>query len=182
MNDGQGPKLVIKEKEYFLHALPPLSTPPSAWRDLTLPVSSLEKARTFADGVMLLHTTIATGEMKVLAAGHTTLCSVGERNCPRPDVYRGRIAGLAVDRERLYVLRWNSSPSGASYELLVFRPDNGSLIHTLELKGNDAPTTEPKETTDKGPLRPYPDGVACFATRFKFKGTELLEQSAEKRP
>jgi hypothetical protein len=118
--------------------------------------------------------------MKVLAAGGTSLVDM-QRNSG-PVRFTSRIVGVAADRERLYVLHWQGGERQPSCSLLVFRPDSGVLIHSLELTGDDVPKEEPKETTDRGPLRLRPDGVACFGARFEFKGTELLKPPGEKKP
>src|SRR5262249_31775023 len=136
-------------------------------------------------GLVLLHTSTATGQMKILAAGGTTVDDTFARfrNNPRPDIYRTRIAGIVADKERIYVLRWHSSPyKEPSMQLLVFRPDTGEQIHSLPLKGDAVPREEPKETAKKGPVQLHADGVTCFGMRFEFKGTKLIKRSVEKGP
>jgi hypothetical protein len=180
-DDPSRPKLIAKGKGYFLHALPPAEplSPTGFGRIEPLPLS---KSRTIR-GVLLLHTSTATGEMKILAAGGTTLSYFVERNSGRPDCFRARIAGVAADKERIYVLRWQSLPDkDPSMHLVVFRPDTGEQVHSLQLKGDGVPKEEPKETTGKGPLQLNPDGVTCFGTRFEFKGTKLLKQSKAEKP
>jgi hypothetical protein len=173
---GNRPKLVVKEKDYFLHALPLTETEP--------PPRLGARVRTTLSGLTLLHTSTATGEMKVLAASTTTLIDL-QRNSGDA-VSQTRIVGVAVDKERLFVLQFSFSTlategNGEKYHLLVFRPADGVLVHSLELKGDGLPAKRPAETADKGPLRLHPDGVACFGTRFEFKGTELIKRSAEKK-
>jgi hypothetical protein len=180
-DDPSRPKLIAKGKGYFLHALPPAEPlwPARIDRIGPLPLSKIQTIR----GVLLLHTSTATGEMKILAAGGTTLSYVVERNSGRPDCYRARIAGVAADKERIYVLRWQSLPDkDPSMHLVVFRPDTGEQVHSLQLKGDGVPKEEPKETTGKGPLQLHPDGVTCFSTRFEFKGTRLIKQSKAEKP
>jgi hypothetical protein len=183
-DEGSRPKLIIKEKDYFLHALPPPDKSP----DLQRRWAPLHGVRSLPTGPILLYTATATAEMKVLAAGTTSLLYV-ERNSGRPDCSQTCIAGVAGDRERLFVLLWSGSitdypggPTEGTYYLLVVRPADGVLARSLELKGNGVPTKRPEETVGRGPLRLQGDGVACFGTRFEFKGTELIKRSAEKKP
>jgi hypothetical protein len=177
-DDASQPKLIAKDKDYFLHALPP-EQPLAATR---IERRSLGRFQTIR-GLVLLHTSRATGEMKILAAGGTTASYLVERNSGRPDYYQARIAGVAAQKERIYVLRWQSTPDkDPSMHLVVFRPDTGARVHSLQLKGDAVPKKEPKETADKGPLRLHHDGVTCFGTRFQFEGTKLIKQSQENMP
>jgi hypothetical protein len=175
LDDTPRPKLLVKSPAYFLHALPPAQGPLPRWQR-HVPLSGI--TRTISDGLVLLHTTVATGEMKILAAGTTTVIDY-QRNSG-PEVTYTRIAGVAVDKERLYVLQWSGNFSG-TYQLLVFRLYKGQRIYSRELKGDGVPTREPKETADKGPLRLLRAGVACFGTRFEFQGSKLLKQVSEKK-
>jgi hypothetical protein len=161
------PRLLVKEKGYFIHSLR-------------------------GNSLALLHTSTATGAMKVLATGGTSVTQSPPMGIDRLYYRQVRLAGVAADRERLYVLEWQGKATvllqGVSvgqpsyrtdkYRLLVFRPDDGTLVHTLDLKE----TAIPKETVDKGPLRLHGDGVACFGTRFEFRGTKLLRQTPDKVP
>jgi hypothetical protein len=169
--DPAAPKLIGRGKDYFLHALPPPWPPGqrvlARLRDQTNP------------GLLLLHTSIATGEMKVLAAGGDTVSNFAQKNVP--DTYRSRIMGVAADKERLYVLRWHSGPSERAVHLHVFRPGTGEEVHALKLEGDAVPDEAPRETAGKGPLRLHPDGVACLGVRFEFKGTRLIKRSSEKK-
>jgi hypothetical protein len=180
--DPSQPKLVAKDKDYFIHALPPDQGLQSQEMAVRLGRWPLPNAR----GLVLLHTSTATGEMKVLAASTFSVIPVVKNN-PRSDYILSYIVGVAADKERLFVLQWiNPQPYKGSlrgtYYVLVFRPRDGVLVKSLELKDDDVPTKPPKETAGPGPLRLYGDGVACYGTKFTFKGTELIKQSAEKKP
>jgi len=170
-DDPSQPRLIVKEKGYFVHALPG-----SLDRRRGFPAPGLTEAA--SRGVTVLHTTIATGEMKVLAMSTRTVVPL-VRNSP-PPVSVSYVCGVAADRERLFVLQWSSPdyPSGGAYHLYVFRPDDGALIDTLEVKGEGLEN----ETADRGPLRLTDNGVTCFGTRFEFKGTKVLKPSPEKKP
>jgi hypothetical protein len=175
------PQLIAKEKDYFLHALPGAGS--GRLSTTALFPAHLEPSTVY--GLILLHTSTATAEMKILAAGGVTKDTTAARfrNNPRPDIYRTRIAGVLADKERIYVLRWHDSPDkDPSMHLLVFRPDTGEQVHSLELKGDAVPQKEPEETAKKGPLELRADGVACFGTRFEFKGTKLVKQTPEIKP
>jgi hypothetical protein len=167
-----GPKLLIKGKGYFLHALPPAREPP-LWRRGQA-VGGLFGPVKVADGLVLLHTSIATGKMKILAAGGATAMDLQRGSGPA--LYETRIAGVAADKERLYVLVWKDF-TRTRYHLQVYRPADGALIHSLPLKGEGIPGERPKETADEGPLRPGADGVTCFGKRFRFKGAKLIESA-----
>jgi hypothetical protein len=178
--DASRPKLIVKERAYFLHALPPANAgQPRLFQHTPAPAAF---GSTTIYGLVILHTSTATAEMKILAAGGTTVDGFWARwrNYPRPDIYQTRIAGVAADRQRIYVLRWHSSPDKApSMQLVVFRPDTGEQVHSLDLKGKAVPKKEPEETANKGPLQLHANGVTCFGTRFEFKGTRLIKQSKQ---
>jgi hypothetical protein len=154
------PKLLVKDATFFIHAVPTDGLP---------------------GGLALVHTTIATGEMKILASGYYAMIVVpmGINGIQIDDI---RIGGVAVAKERLYVLKWVGRGVPDPYRLLVFRPQDGKLIATLKLKGNGVPADGPKMTADHGPLRLHVNGISCFGTRFEFKGTDLIKQSPEKQP
>jgi hypothetical protein len=180
--DGSQPKLLVKEKDYFLHALPPGN---ENWHTRGVKTPGFGFRQSAARGLVVLHTSTATGEMKILAAGGL---SVGPdfRNSA-PPVYLSYIAGVAADKERLFVLVWSSSDfhagtSSGEYHLLVFRPGDGKRIRSLELEKPDAEVRQPKETADKGPLRLLDDGVSCFGTKYVFNGTDFVKQIPEKKP
>jgi hypothetical protein len=164
------PKLLVKEKAYFIHSL-------------------------LGNSLALLHTSTETGEMKVLAAGRTTGTRSPPMGIDRLYYRQRRIVGVATDKERLYALEWEGTATvllqgmvgkplyrTVQYRLLVFSPDKGVQIHALDLKGDSVPKEPPKETADKGPLRLHDDGVTCFGRRFEFKGTKLLKQVPDKKP
>jgi hypothetical protein len=160
------PKLLAKSATSFLHAVP-------------------------TKGRAVVHTTIATGEMKLLASGdYSSLVlpsSTGGSTRPVVVVHDARIAGVAVDKERIYVLHWDGSATdgyfaSTTYTLFAFAAQDGKLISKSELKGEHVPKELPKATTESGPLRLHESGVSCFGTRFEFKGATLIKQSAEKQP
>ena len=117
---------------------------------------------------------------------------------------QNRIAGLAADDERIFVLLWHSSrnltPEQAAkelaslpaleaqaakqlgtYRLMVFRPDDGVPCYWPELKGDGVPKTRPDGRTDAGPMQLDRDGVKCFGVALKFKGLKLLDDHPGKR-
>ena len=160
------PKLLVKEAAYFLHAVP-------------------------TKGLAIVHTTRSTGEMNLLASGHYSslvLPSLTDgSNQPVVAIHEVRIAGVAADKERIYVLHWDGSATGlhfhtTTYRLLVFGAQDGKLIAKSELKGDGVPKEVPKTTAESGPIRLQDNAVTCFGTRFEFKGTDLIKQSPEKQP
>jgi hypothetical protein len=155
------PKLLVKDVAFFIHAVPTDGLP--------------------GYGLALIHTTTATGEMKILARGYYAMIVV-PMGIDRIQIDDIRIGGVAVAKERLYVLKWEGRGIADPYRLLVFRPQDGKLIATLKLKGDGVPKDGPKMTAAQGPLRLHVNGVSCFGVRFEFKGTKLIKQSPEKRP
>jgi hypothetical protein len=160
------PKLLVKNASYFLHVVP-------------------------TKGLAILHTTTATGEMKLLASGDYSSLVLPPLTSgstqPVVVVHDVRIAGVAVDKERIYVLHWDGSATGlhfdfTTYRLLVFGAQDGKLIAKSELKGDGVPNEVPKTTAETGPLRLQNNGISCFGKRFEFKGTDLIKHSPEKQP
>jgi hypothetical protein len=142
-------------------------------------------------GLAIVHTTTATGEMKVLASGDFSV-TVLAMAYDRVIIDDARIAGVAVGTDRLYVLKWQgraggiiphgvSFPDTGTYRLLVFRPQDGKLIASADLKGDGMPKGAPTVTAEQGPLRLHDLGVSCFGRRFELRGTELIEQVPERR-
>lgn len=189
--DAGKPKLIAKGEGYFIHALPPLGDP----IPYTRAGLGVFGSRTSADGPVILHTSAATGEMKILAVGMSGVSQGPPMGMDR--LYYGRtvIAGVATDKQRLYVLQWHAksegmagpitpraSPEAAKYRLLVFGLDDGKLSQTLEVKEGDFPKILPRQTAGRGPLQLRDGGVACFGVIFTFEGTRLLKQQYEKKP
>jgi hypothetical protein len=179
------PRLIVKGKDYFLHALPPKPND-----SLLKPgPPGVPDKQTAPDGIVLLHTSIKTGEMKVLAASHTLSYRGPPTGIDRTFFIRSVVVGVAADEERLFVLVLETRsgqiylPAQTSYHLLVFRPDNGVLVHTLDVKPEEPPKERPAETADRGPLLLRGDGVSCLGVKFEFKGTQLVGQQSEgKKP
>jgi hypothetical protein len=172
---ANGPKLVVKGKDYFLHALPPEPAQPRWMRGVGGRVDANSR------GLVLLHTSLTTGKMKVLATGGTSVNPfLGQTGSTSGQVYRVRIAGVATDKERVYVLLWKDF-TPKKYHLEVFRAADGVLIRSLDLEGDKLPKETPKETPEKGPLGQLSDGVSCFGTKFTFKESRLPERSTEKK-
>ena len=64
----------------------------------------------------------------------------------------------------------------STYSLLVYRVEDGVLIHTLHAKRSAKETVK---RTEKGPLILRDNGVEVFGTRFEFNGTKLIKPVAE---
>jgi hypothetical protein len=191
--DTRKPKLIAKGEGYFVHALPPLGNPAPLTREAFNNWGGL--TRTNVDGPVILHTALATGEMKTLAAGWLSAQLGPPMGVDRIYYQRTAIAGVAADNQRLYVLQWQTNREetvgvpgeevgrlNVKYRLLVFRPAKGELVYTLELKEGDFPKKLPQQTADRGPLQLHDDGVACFGVTFTFEGTRLVKQRYEKKP
>jgi hypothetical protein len=190
-DETRKPKLIAKGEGYFVHALPPLGNPAPFTRE---GLTFFGDTRTNVDGPVILHTSLATGEMKILAAGWSSAQLGPPMGIDRIYIQRTGIAGVAADRQRLYVLQWQGKSEEmvqaamrenrgeVKYHLLVFRPDTGKLVQKLELKEGDLPKEAPRQTADRGPLQLRDNGVVCFGVTFMFKGTRLVKQQYEKKP
>jgi hypothetical protein len=177
--DGKAPVLVLKGKDFLIHAVPVTGTSPT---------------------LLVLHTSTATGEMKRLTMGGTwlqPLQPLDDRRLmvSRLEEHHAYIAGIASDAHRFYVLRWHTrrpaidflssqavpaplAPPRSSYQLLVFRPSDGKLLHTLNVK--ESPGIAPAQTTGKGPLQLVPGGVRCLGVTFRFAGEKFLTAKHDK--
>jgi hypothetical protein len=109
LNNVARPKLIAKAKAYYLHALLPATEGRLPWvfeRQLESAPSCFE-----INGVVLLHTATATGEMKVLAAGGTIVvnplvafehAAQGYLPSPHPGCGRGPGADLRSALAKLF--------------------------------------------------------------------------------
>lgn len=161
LTDGK-PVLVVKTASCFVHAVP-------ACTDGT----RLE--RVLEQGQMLLHTVRESGEMTVLVPP-TGVVAVSTR---RISYRTTRIAGVAADVERLYVLLWTGhafdkppGPEEGSYVLRTFWLEDGAAIPAPALKPEGLPKEIPAETLERGPLRLVEGGVELFGTRVGYKGRQ----------
>ena len=163
-------QVVAKGKDYMIHAVPsPIGSPFNA----------------LIQGPTLLHTKISTGEMKVLARTHTSV-SIMPMGIDRVHYHATEVIAHVMDKERLYVLRsvvestqlghaWSPTREPRRFALLVFRVEDGQLVHTLPLKTPD-PKVIPKE-----PLRLREKGVEVFGARFEFEGMELIRPAPQNK-
>jgi hypothetical protein len=164
---------------YFVHAVP--QTPPT------------EQSRP-ADGIhpplLLLYTSIPSGQMKRLAASEHSAVPGPPMGIDRIHHTRTTIAGVATDATLLFVVlhtaNWTVRVGGGldgaerqKYQLLVFRLSDGEKVHTLQIKECDFPEGVPHDTSGAGPLKVVCGGVTCYGVYFKFKG-DKVEQRYEK--
>jgi hypothetical protein len=166
------PQVVAKGKDFIVHAL----------RDKRDEIQQGGFMREPNDGFMLLHTTISSGKMVVLARGSRT-----ERKGPPMgrdnDVFHDtKVLDFRVDKERLYILnRVESKTFGlpsVTYGLHVFYLESGEqILNATVSRSKDADDKK----TEKGPLRLRDNGVEVFGTAFEFNGTEPLKQPPAKK-
>jgi hypothetical protein len=136
----------------------------------------------------VVHTTIASGEMKVLFSSFFR----AERSTDRSAQMIKRqaaLAGVAVDRERIYCLILSSEekalkpPGPPRLTLVIFALDDGSRIYQ-EILSPDALVILPKEkgkpTLDKGPLTLTATGVALFGVDYQCAGKTVNRISSPK--
>jgi hypothetical protein len=148
------------------------------------PANGADDASPAVHGVVVTFTSISTGDMKILAAYDKQTTVRPLRVGPRSYHHEVLVAGVVADKERCYVLKRTSkwavgqgTPAfeanmTTSYQLLVFRCSDGSLIHT---QGLPAPTRPAMETAEPGPLQLIDNGVQCFGFKTQFKGAELIK-------
>jgi hypothetical protein len=187
--------LLAKGKDYFIHVAPLSPFNRSTWvwpEDSGIPGIT----RTVPSGSAVLHTSMKTGEMKVLAFGGSTVTHGPPMGIDRLYYHQVRLAGVAVDAERLWILEWRSEEvvpqfgpaqkgrdaATGIYHLLVFRAADGVLVHDLLMKEGDFPDKPPVESAEAGPMEVRGDEVSCFGVIFTFKGTELVKQQYRKKP
>jgi hypothetical protein len=89
-----------------------------------------------------------------------------------------RIAGVAADAERLYVLIWagrayDKPPEEGHDVLRTFWLEDGAALWAPLLK--TPPTEAPAETLEKGPLRLVEGGVEVHGARATYKGRQAAE-------
>jgi hypothetical protein len=147
--------LIVKGKDYFIHAI----------GGPTIKASNLGVSS--HGDISIVHTTVATGEMKVLVRGESAMYRL-LMAYERISVSQVSVEDYAADKERLYVLKFDTGPPW-TYTLLVFRPADGALVHSLPLK------TPEKRAEGDAKLHLRENGVEVFDTRFEFKGTELIK-------
>jgi hypothetical protein len=164
--DPHAPVLIAEGAGYSIHALPPtarLGRPasklllPSPSGPGLLPGMGLGTPKGALPGVTVVHTTTATGVKKQLVQSGTTsvIIPMGIDRIHHSTV---RVAGVAADSQRLYVLCWHAQSTTIAWHgghradtalemlggpalaangtcrLLVFRTFDGRLLHTFELK------------------------------------------------
>jgi hypothetical protein len=175
--------LIARGKDYLIHAVPV----PTIWSQF-----GEEHSRMITPlGLVVLHTSTTTGEMKKLITGAETWDPLWhDRSAPPARRLLKGIAGIACDSQRLYVLHWKAAPyktaadiladqrSKGSYRLVVFRAADGQKLYELDIERRALPAFS-WETTGKGPLRLRDGGVSCFGVAFLFKGDKLLRRVPE---
>jgi hypothetical protein len=158
------PLLLAQGEGYLVHGMPY----PSG--------SELEELSGRPEGGLLVtHVDTNSGVMKIL-------CFSGTFAHPteRISFHQSRIAGVAHDARRIYVLEWRVGsmdypyPAGAPYPvqsdvrgqylLYVFQLTDGQESGSIEV---DAPSGAgaPSETLDAGPLEVVPGGVEIFGQK-----------------
>jgi hypothetical protein len=175
-------QLVVKGKDFLIHAFGKLKRPGQS--DFPATTTSSES------GVMLVHTSFATGKMTVLARGGSASWRGPPMGLDRIYYAEAGVLDYRADKERLYVLHYSLKIEGRSgfvmrgdlrncaFRLLVFRLEDGKQLHALEVK---RPEKAPGEKSDKGPLRLIERGVEVFEAPFEFKGTELIKPALESK-
>jgi hypothetical protein len=175
--------LVARGKDFMVHALggkQPGAKPLELYLDTLVP----------SNEVILVHTSLATGKMRVLVRSASASWKGPAMAIDRYYYSEAGVQNFRADKERLYVLRysyfteshWRPSKAGVSsnteYTLLVFHLESGREILSRELK---RPEKEAGKKDDKATLQPCENGVEAFGTRYEFKGTELIKPAPESK-
>jgi hypothetical protein len=191
--DPNSAVLVLKGKDFFIHALPAALEE----RLRMMWGRRLDEARITT--LVLLHTSTSSGEMKRLMSSGSSSHPGPPRGMSWTHHQQVRIAGIAADSQRLYVLRWlafgstlegdgfNPTLENGRYRLAVFRPGDGKQLHDIEVKGAEVAKPKkgdrrppPEETVGKGPLRLVEGGVSCLGVRLLFAGEKFLLREADR--
>jgi hypothetical protein len=185
------PVLVAKGKGFLIHAVT-LGSEPA--QPKTPPLVAFQTAA-LSQGVAIFHTDTETGKMKALMTSGMLVRQSPPMGIDRLYYTATRVAGIAADTERLYVLvsvrkktamlqarpMENPDFEPATYHLAVLSLADGEALHVLPMKEGDFPKELPAETVKPGPVELKENGVACFGVTFTFKGQGLLEQRYEKK-
>jgi hypothetical protein len=165
-----------KRTDYLVHAVPQLP-----------PAEATRLLDEIHPPLVLVYTTVHSGEMKRLVASGHSAHRGPAMNIDRIHHTRSTIAGVATDADLLFVVLHTASwtmqvgggPDGAErrkYELLVFRLSDGEKLHTLEIKEGDFPEDVPYNTSEAGPLKVVCGGATCYGVVFRFNGKEVQQQ------
>jgi hypothetical protein len=142
-----------------------------------------------ASAATVLHTSRPSGELVLLAQSGTAVGIPVPMAIDRFPITQTRIAGVAADAERLYVLIWTARwthedirgmgvqihpPKSDLYKVNVFWLADGSAIGEFALTGEKRPKDMPPEKLDTGPMRVDDAGVTVHGDVFRFKGKERL--------
>jgi hypothetical protein len=170
-------QLVARGKDFMIHALGDPQRVAKATDELAWKVA---RSLAASNEVILVHTSLATGKMKVLARSSSGSWKAPAMAIDRYYYSEQGVQEFCVDKERLYVLRYSFTneshwrpagpgrPMDTSYALVVFHLESGREIFSTELK-------RPEKATAKGGLQLRDNGVEAFGARFEFRGTELIK-------
>ena len=163
------PQVVARGKDYIIHAL-------RDQRD-NIQRGDFILRPAYGDGYMLLHTTLSSGKMTVLAKGAFSEFKGPPMGLDRHWIYQRQIVDFRADKDRLYFLQsvYESGvgrSTGTLWTLHVIQLENGKSIleaHVVPPPGGDV------QKSDKGPLQLRENGVEVFGQRFEFDGTTLIK-------
>jgi hypothetical protein len=165
--------LLAKADKYLVHGVPHLEgMTPTEGHDCSL-----------------VPTTLATGEMKVLFSSFYRAERSQNRSLQMID-RQANLAGVAVDRERLYCLIVSSEEKALgpakppSISLVIFALDDGSRIYQEVLRP-DVVVILPKERNnsgfDKGPLTLTSTGVSLFGVEYQCERRTVSRLASKKK-
>lgn len=165
------PVQVAKGDGYVVHALIGPASPFFAPQPPTTPT--------------ILHTALPSGRLTVLYRSGTIIGIPVPMGIDRTPHHQTRVAGVAADAERLYLLVWSARwvvlgagapgagpgpPASDTYELRVFWLADGSLIGSVPLGGMGRPRVVPRESVEAGPLEVMSGGVRVYGESLRFRG------------
>ncbi len=138
----------------------------------------------------ILYTALPSGKTRTLFRGGSTASMLPPMAIDRWDVSQKRVAAVAADAERLYVLVWSASwrhedfggkglvvgkpPESDRYTLRAYWLEDGSEITAVALRGK-RPKGVPAERLDKGPLEVKDGAVTVFGEVIRYKGKKRPE-------
>jgi hypothetical protein len=149
-----------------------------------------------ASAATVLHTALPAGTLQVLVRSGTTVgipVSMATDRYPTTQTWpitQTRIAGVAADAERVYVLVWSASwkfnasgaagpqvkpPESDAYTLKTFWLADGSEVGSFAVGGDRRPKTVPPEKFEPGPLAAERGTVTVYGQTFRFEGKKRVK-------
>jgi hypothetical protein len=169
------PVVLARGKSFIVHGL----TGPKGLRGSARP-----------EPTVILHTALPSGKTRALLRSGTTIGLPIPMAIDRYPITQKRIAAVASDSERLYVLVWSASwryedfdgkgpvvkpPDEGNLELKVFWLEDGTEGDSIPLRGEKAPKMAPAESLEKGAIEVKEASVKVHGETLHFKGKKRVK-------